>query len=91
MSQQNIWWYFNEIVPMNPARLLLLDARLHGKMGDINRSILDLGTALEIHIEWLINKYRFLVPELDKLETSEISIWDLYDEVLKVSNRSFSA
>ena len=80
---QNIWWYFNGINSMNPARMLLLDSMFHSKMGDINRSILDLGTALEINIGWLVDQYKFVNHDLDILEINEKSIWDLYDVVLK--------
>lgn len=74
--------YFNGAKAINPAYLLVLDAEYHNLLGDINRAILDLGTALEIHVEWLIEQYKPLVSGIGDINTDGKALWDLYDGVL---------
>ncbi|MFZ3078277.1 MAG: hypothetical protein WA109_01205 [Bellilinea sp.] len=73
---------FNGTTLINPARMLTLDAKYHIVMEDYNRAILDLGTALEIHIGWLINQYKFVSPEFSSISTEDKDCWRHYDEVL---------
>ncbi|MDK2980803.1 MAG: hypothetical protein PWQ55_1150 [Chloroflexota bacterium] len=75
--------YFVGNNPMNPAKLLLLDAKYHNMMNDFNRAILDIGIAVEIHIEWLLNYYSKSDISLLSLFTENTSIWDFYKKVLK--------
>lgn len=79
---RSVWWIFNGISPINPSRMLVLDAKYHGAIGDYSRAILDLGTALEIHIGWLISQYEGMSPELSRLTTDDKECYRHYDEIL---------
>jgi len=67
---------------INPARLLILDAKYHKDMYDFNRAILDMGIALDIHIEWLLNYYSTVFPEYYELVSEKNTIWDYYSTIL---------
>lgn len=82
-SIRPIWELFNGIMPMNPARMLILDAKYHASLEDFNRAILDLGTALEIHIGWLMNYYEPVAPLLEDINIEDTDIWRLYNDILQ--------
>ena len=79
---RNIAWYFTRLSSMNPARLLLLDAKYHNIMEDFNRAILDIGIALEIHVEWRLNQYSYIERGLSELISDNNSICDYYKDIL---------
>ncbi|MCI0551904.1 MAG: hypothetical protein L0287_13200, partial [Anaerolineae bacterium] len=73
---------FNELALINPAWLLVLDAKYHNTIGDIERAILDIGTALDIHIERLINIYSRVDHSLAQVHTDGKTIFQMHDEIL---------
>jgi len=78
-----LWWVFNDLDPLNPAWLLVLDAKYHNAVGDLPRAILDLGTALEIHIGNLIATYCGARPAVTGLEIEGRSVYQVYDSILR--------
>ena len=79
---QSVYNLFNGIVSINSSRMLLLDAKYHSTIGDYNRAVLDIGTALETHIGWLINQYKTVFSEFYEISTDDKNCWEHYDEVL---------
>jgi len=77
-----VWWIFNDLEPMNPAFLLILDARYHNAVHDIPRAILDVATALEINIDSLVNRYSLRDRTLSQIDLENKGIYELYDAVL---------
>jgi hypothetical protein len=76
-----VWWIFNDLEPMNPAFLLILDARYHNVVHDLPRAILDVATALEINIDSLVNHYSLRDRTLSQIDLEHKGIYQLYDEV----------
>ena len=79
---QDVWWYFNGLMPIPSAWFLILDAKYHNSMGDITHACLDLATALEINIDGLIEYYSRYDPRLAHIGLDDKNIYQKYDEVL---------
>jgi len=77
-----LWWIFNDLAPMNPAFLLILDAKYHNAVRDIPRAILDTATALEVNIDSLVDQYSLRNPPLLQIDLECKSVYELYDAVL---------
>lgn len=79
---QDVWWYFNGLMPIPSAWFLILDAKYHNAIGDITHACLDLATALEINIDGLIEYYAHDDPHLAQIALDDKNIYQKYDDVL---------
>jgi hypothetical protein len=81
-SLQDVWWYFNGLMPIPSAWFLILDSKYHNATGDITHACLDLATALEINIDGLIEYYLRYDPTLSQIDLDGKNIYQKYDEIM---------
>lgn len=82
-GQEMVWWLFNDVLRFNAAWLLVLDAKYHLEVGDIAHALFDIGTALEIHVETLLEWHTAVAPALAEIDIDGVPIHRMYDEILK--------
>lgn len=81
-GMQRVWLHFQGLRPMQASWLLLIDSAYNLDFDDYPRSILDIATALEIHMPALIDEYLHLDSSLAGIDIERMGVYDHYDSLL---------
>lgn len=84
-GEMAVWLHFNNLRPLYPSFLLIIESKKSLDLGDYSRAIFEIATGLQIHVETLISEYSKVGGNLKEIDLEINTVYHLYDRVLELA------